>query len=388
MFTLDGLNLIRDAFKFLAVYKTVKSLYTEGNSAFYNLKNLIDMEERMGFFTSDKNNGITVTRSQQIKSLAAELSKTEKRKIESMVPYGCTIQIVGGEPSQMGIGVTPAQFAMIKTLQKRIGDLDAFCAYLGEARKEREKITDRIVNMSIDEWLKKTGQENPKCLSLEEWLVENGKCFRVQQLEMPKIPDARKDDADKLIDQLTDEQYVEYMDLNSRAAVLGNLVNKPDAPLVKFREEFYKASTNPIVVSECGRDTTIKKKELSLTEEELNATFMELQSIYRNIQARINKIRYDLLENENKRFQRENAEYQEAYSAYSKERTEVENHNKIILKEYDEYKLGIQEQRSILSSKFRADQSEELNKFSSLRIAIAPRYMSIYKEVDQLGKTE
>lgn len=242
--------------------------------------------------------------------------------------------------------------------------------------------------MPIDDWLKKTGQETPKCLSLEEWLVENGKCLRVQQLEMPQIPDAREDDADKLLDQLTDEQYNEYKDLNARAAALGSLVNKTDATLVKFREEYYKASANPIVVSECGRDTTIKKKELSLTEEELNATFMELQVYYRNLQAQINKIRYGLLENENKRFQRENAEYQEAYSAYSKERTEVENHNKAVLKEYDEYKLGIQEQRAIQSSKFRAYQSEELNKFSSLRIAIAPRYMSIYKEVDQLGKTE
>lgn len=37
MFTLDGLNLIRDAFKFLTVYKTIKPLYTEGNIAFYNL---------------------------------------------------------------------------------------------------------------------------------------------------------------------------------------------------------------------------------------------------------------------------------------------------------------------------------------------------------------
>lgn len=93
---------------------------------------------RKGFFTSDKNNGITVTRAQQLKSLAAELSKTEKRKIEAMVPYGCTIQIVGGEPSQMGIGVTPKQYAEIKSLIKRIGDLDAFCANLGEARQERE----------------------------------------------------------------------------------------------------------------------------------------------------------------------------------------------------------------------------------------------------------
>lgn len=242
--------------------------------------------------------------------------------------------------------------------------------------------------MPIDTWLKKTGQEYPKCLSLEEWLVENGKCFRVQKLEMPSIPDAREDDADRLLDWLTDEQYIEYKDLNARAAVLGQLINKTDATLVRFREEFYKASTNPIVVSECGRDTTIKKKELSLTEEELNATFMELQVIYRNIQARINKIRYDLIEEETKRFQRENAEYQNAYSEFSKERTEVENFNKILSKEYDEYKRGIQEQRSILNSKFRAYQSEELNRFSSLRIAIAPRYMSIYKEVDQLGKTE
>lgn len=343
---------------------------------------------RKGFFTSDKNNGITVTRSQQLKSLAAELSKTEKKKLESMVPYNCTIQIVGGEPSQMGIGVTPKQFAEIITLQKRIGDLDALCAYFGEARQERERIVNSITNMTIDEWLKKTGQENPTTLSLEVWLVENGKCLRVQQLEMPKIPDAREDDADKLLDRLTDEQYIEYKDLNARAAVLGQLVNKTDATLVRFREEFYKASTNPIVVSECGRDTTIKKKELSLTEEEMNATFMGLQVEYRNIQARINKIRYDLIEEETKRFQRENAEYQEKYSAYSKERTEVENHNREILKEYDEYKLGVQEQRSILSSKFRAYQSEELNRFSSLRIAIAPRYMSIYKEIDQLGKTE
>lgn len=343
---------------------------------------------RKGFFTEKKSEGVTLTRAQQLKSLAAELSKTEKRNIEAMVPYGCTIQIVGGEPSQMGIGVTPAQFAKITTLQKRIGDLDAFCACLGEARQERERIINSIMNMPIDDWLKKTGQENPKCLSLEEWLVKNGKCLRVQQLEMPQVPDAREDNADKLLDQLTDEQYVEYMDLSARAAVLGNLINKTDAPLVRFREDFYKASTNPIVVSECGRDTTIKKKELSLTEEELNATFMELQVIYRNFQAKLNKIRYGLLENENKRFQRENAEYQEKYSAYSKERTEVENHNREILKEYDEYKLGIQEQRSILSSKFRAYQSEELNRFSSLRIAIAPRYMSIYKEIDQLGKTE
>lgn len=346
------------------------------------------MREREGFFTEKKSEGVTLTRAQQLKSLAAELSKTEKRKIESMVPYNCTIQIVGGEPSQMGIGITPAQFAMIKSLQKRIGDLDAYCAYLGEARQERERIINSITNMPIDTWLKKTGQENPTTLSLEEWLVKNGKCLRVQQLEMPSVPDAREDDADKLLDRLSDEQYIEYKDLNARAAVLGSLVNKTDATLVKFREEYYKASTNPIVVSECGRDTTIKKKELSLTEEEMNSTFMELQVEYRNIQARINKIRYDLLEEETKRFQRENAEYQNAYSAYSKERTEVENHNREILKEYDVYKLGIQEQRSILNSKFRAYQSEELNRVSSLWIYIVPRYMSIHKEIDQLGKTE
>ena len=115
---------------------------------------------------------------------------------------------------------------------------------------------------------------------------------------------------------------------------------------------------------------------------------MKLQLEYRNLQARINKIRYDLIEEETKRFQRENAEYQKKYSEFSKERAEVENFNKILSKEYDEYKLGVQEQRSILSSQFRAYQSEELNRVSSLWIYIAPRYMSIHKEIDQLGKTE
>ena len=335
--------------------------------------------------------GISMTSAQYLSNLGQEKAKEAKEKLSNPAFYNTYIKLVdsGSEKTLMSQGLLESDLREIPKLLGVISKMNAFTAYCREAIKDKDDTLRKISRMKIEDWLKYSGREPlPKALSFEDWLEETGKTLAEHKLSEPEAPDPEEESLAVLVSRLGIDEYQRYLELDSRAAVLGKYVHDNDAELVVARRQYLEKLTKRLSKEGTGRDTCIYEYCPSVEKKVLEEVFESLQKEYREVSAKLNKMRFDLREAEAKRYTSDKAEYDKKLSEYDKEAKEISVFNKNLRSEWSDYYKSVSSEIYKISGEFYSWQVSEKNRVSKLKIIIPKALQETYEYLESLGKKE
>jgi len=330
-----------------------------------------------------------MTSAQYLSNLGQEKANEYKEKLKEPRFYDTNIKLVGDSSyTQMSMGMTQDELRNIPEVLGFIAKMDSFTAYVREAMKDKETTLNDIRRMSIDTWIQYSGHDPlPEDVGELQFYEDNGlEQKSMDDIKKQEMPSSEITELGVLVKKLPLEQYQKYLDLDSKAAVLGKFCHSDRAPLVLSRRDYLVKLSNPLEKDGSGRDTCVYRHEPSVPKEALEEVFEGLQMAYREAEKELNKIRFELREKEAARFQTENAEYQKALADYNRQSKEVDDWNSELRKKYIEYRKEINRKIQEVRAEFEDWRSSERNRVSKLKIIIPEALQETYEYLENLGK--
>ena len=291
--------------------------------------------------------GMTSTTANYYANIAKELQNAATERLNNVKFFNTSVAVIGSSDKQiMSKGIDTLEY--IQSDLQTLASMNAFCAWVREAIKEKENQANFV-----------------RRTSMEEWAENNG-------IAIPTAPKFPKDPS-----TITEQQVIDTWDINKRnkyfrleafAATYGKYIHLEGA-YNKARKRAHTALNNPITTEGTGRDLILYYTEASVPIEHVDKMFMMLQDQYRSYEKELNYMKAELKEEVN-------ALTTQAYDQYQKE---LDEHNA----RTREYNSAWNE----LRSKFLAWKTNESERISKLKIAIPDALKSVFKEVQAAGDT-
>ena len=109
------------------------------------------------------NHGLTSTSASHLADLAQEVIAGNEAKLKNMTFVTTKVDIVGS-PSESGkticVGYDENMLNQVHPLLEEIASMNAFCAWMREAVKAKDKEMKRVANFTFEEWCTLQGVEN------------------------------------------------------------------------------------------------------------------------------------------------------------------------------------------------------------------------------------
>jgi hypothetical protein len=274
--------------------------------------------------------GLTSTSANYIANKAKEHYESLETDLKNIKFINADIQLITADtriPKTRGITNPEA----IATVIAEIAECKALCAWLREAIKHKEMLSDREAQYSLPEYLEHIG--NRPML---------GK--HVTEIEM--------------IEELPISERMRMLALQAKCATIGNFIHK-GGYISNARKKAVEVRSNPISISEDGANTIITHYEVSVPMEKIDATFFQLQEEHRSAQAEYNGILHKVRETVRER----NLNTAETYS-----------------KAYEEWENKCQ----LLSSKQKEERLKRTADVEKLKIVIPNNLKSIYDKIKNM----
>ena len=276
------------------------------------------------------NEGMTSTTANFYANIAKELQNAAAERLNSVKFFKTSVAVIGSNEKQvMGEGNTSVDF-IYKDLQT-IAEMNAFCAWIREAIKEKEAQQTAISKCSLETWAANSGIELP---TTPEYPHE------------PKIPNETD-----VINSWDINKRNKYLRLEAFAATFGKYIH-PDGAYSKARKKAHTALNNPITKEGTGRDMILYYTEPSVDIELVDDVFMKLQDQYRGYEQELNQMKAEIKDIVN------NLTI-DAYDIHSKE-----------CDKYHELVRNYQASLGDLRAKFTTWRTNELERISKLKIVI------------------
>ena len=297
----------------------------------------------MIFFTADENyDGIkfTSTSANTVANWAKEYYQTLEIALEKMKFYSKSVNLIGqAESSIIFNGMDNEELLEIPKAIKQIAECKSLIAWLREAIKARESLNKEVLSLTISDYCKYKGIEEPK--------VPNDSDYSV----------LTEDDywASKSI-----KERNAYYELETKAAVLGKYIHN-EGVFSKAREDMKEKANEPHTIIGSGRDATIYNYSVTVAPSEVDSLFFEMQQKHREYQASLNALKFECQK------AIEISEMQ-ANTAYSKA---MNNYRTVI---------GVIQADTI---KWKKERQTELGK---LKIILPDSLKDIYEKIASLGK--
>lgn len=221
------------------------------------------------YFTTEE--GMTSTSAQHVSAMANVMVQDIKQHIMGLRLYQKSIRVIGD--AEVTVETVNNTLPEIAESVKRICKANALIAWLREAVKEREQAQKYVSDMTLDDWMKKQGIENPV------------------SPEPPQMPRINFQDYKTILDTgLSVKEYNRFVELNSALAVYGEMIHEKGL-LTRQKSELARIMQNPTEVKESGRDTIITTYKVDVNiGTDIDDLYTELQSEYRKLQAEKNGI--------------------------------------------------------------------------------------------------
>ncbi len=279
------------------------------------------------YFSED---GITSTSANHLCNVAKEKYLLLEEKLNNINFVEESIKLIDSD------NTTVIKHAMIDidvpNILKEIAIYKGFIAYMRTAIKEKDRLTVEVTNY-----------ESPELTA-----------FRENQSSFP-FPKREIVDISTLEENLSSDEFVRYLALDAEAATIGKAIHN-DGSFVKAYKTATKKVSNPITISDTGRDAMIYCYEVKVPLAEINNVFFDLQRKHREIEAKINGIKSSV----------EEILIQKHASAINARNLEIS-------------KYEAMERRLIEESKNQ--KFEMLETLRSLKIRVPERYKSLIKEL-------
>lgn len=293
------------------------------------------------------NEGLTSTTANYYANIAKELQMAASERLNNVQMYNTSVAVIGSREKQlMSAGLRDLTFITLDL--PHLASLNAFCAWVREAIKEKEEQSKDVRQLTIEHWAER------------------------MEIKLPEWPSHPKDP-----EVITEQDVMNTWDINKRnkylrleafAATYGKYIH-PDGAFSKARKRAHEVVNKPITKEGVGRDMVLYYSDLTVDPQVIDSTFMSLQDQYRSYEKELNQMKAEL----------------------------KESVNDLTRKAYEKYQLDVahwKEQQKLYSSELGKLQSEwvkwrtdELERISQLKITIPDALKDIFRVIQKAGAT-
>lgn len=288
------------------------------------------MEKDKIFFAE---NGLTSTSANYIANLAKESYQNVIEELSHIDLYTTNLSLIGGTQSTISIGDNIEFVCSIEEKLLFIAQAKSLIAWLREAIKARNSLTEEIRETDLTDWAK----DLPKFPERENYLTE-----------------------DDYYASLNIKERNRYYYLETLCAVYGKMIHEKGT-LSVAKKDLVKKISKPRDVEFNGRDSLVYSYTPTVSLKEVENEYFKLQAKYREYQAELNGIKHKC----------ELAISESMAASDKKYQTEVENYK---------HEMKARE------AEFQKWKNEKLDEIRSLKIVIPDSLKPIYEKINSLGK--
>lgn len=291
--------------------------------------------------------GITSTEGNHLCNIAKELQQAAINRLNSVKFFETTISVIGSNEKQlMSKGNESLDF--IEEDLQLVASLNAFCAWVREAIKEKERQQDNIRKLIFDEWAEQLFVELPTS---------------------PKHPSKPLVVSEQsVLDSWDINKRNKYLELEAFASTIGKYIH-PNGEYSCAREKAHNAINKPISKEGSGRDTVLYHTTPSINIEDVDNLYMFLQSKHREYEKQLNMMKAEIKESVTKLTVENNQHY--------------ENLLEIYRKEYSDYNSKLLE----LRSQYNTWITKTLENISKYKIAIPNNLKETFNLLKKISDT-
>jgi hypothetical protein len=229
-----------------------------------------------------------------------------------------------------------------------VASLNAFCAWVREAIKEKEEQQGDIRRLTFDEWAEQLSIELPTS---------------------PKHPSKPSTITEQsILDSWNIDKRNKYLELEAFASTIGKYIH-PNGEYSCAREKAHNAINKPISKEGSGRDTILYHTTPSISIENVDNLYMFLQSKHREYEKQLNVMKAEIKESVTKLTVENNQHY--------------ENLLEIYRKEYSDYNSKLLE----LRSQYNTWITKTLENISKYKIAIPNNLKETFNLLKKISDT-
>lgn len=291
--------------------------------------------------------GITSTEGNHLCNIVKELQQAAINRLNSVKFFETTISVIGSNEKQlMSKGNKSLDF--IEEDLQLVASLNAFCAWVREAIKEKERQQDNIRKLTFDEWAEQLSIELPTS---------------------PKHPSKPLVVSEQsVLDSWDINKRNKYLELEAFASTIGKYIH-PNGEYSCAREKAHNAINKPISKEGSGRDTVLYHTTPSINIEDVDNLYMFLQSKHREYEKQLNMMKAEIKESVTKLTVENNQHY--------------ENLLEIYRKEYSDYNSKLLE----LRSQYNTWITKTLENISKYKIAIPNNLKETFNLLKKISDT-
>lgn len=243
------------------------------------------------------NEGMTSTTANYYANIAKEYQNAATERLNSVKFFKTSVAVIGSTEKQlMAHGVTSLDF--IPSDLDLLASLNAFCAWVREAIKEKEAQIYAVTQLTLTEWAEK---------------------FEYTLPTLPTAPKSPTPISEKdVMDSWDINKRNKYLRLEAFAATFGKYIHQ-DGAYSKARKKAHHALNTPITSEGSGRDMVLYYTEESVDIAVVDAMFMTLQEQYRSYEKELNQMKAELKEAVNELSRKAYDQHQIALDAYQAE---------------------------------------------------------------------
>lgn len=293
------------------------------------------------------NEGLTSTTANYYANIAKELQMAASERLNNVQMYNTSVAVIGSREKQlMSAGLRDLTFITLDL--PHLASLNAFCAWVREAIKEKEEQSKDVRQLTLEHWAERMG------IKLPEWPSHPTDPAVITEQDVMNTWDINKRN--------------KYLRLEAFAATYGKYIH-PDGAFSKARKRAHEIVNKPITKEGVGRDMVLYYSNLTVDPQVIDSTFMSLQDQYRSYEKELNQMKAEL----------------------------KESVNDLTRKAYEKYQLDVahwKEQQKLYSSELGKLQSEwvkwrtdELERISQLKITIPDALKDIFRVIQKAGAT-
>lgn len=289
--------------------------------------------------------GLTSTSASFYANIAKELQQAATERLKNLKFYNLSVAVIGSYDKQI-MAVGNKDLGFIDLDLQEIADMNAFCAWVREAIKEKDKQSREIGDLSMDDWAKSQGLEVPVLPSRPEFTPT------YSEVDVMNSWDINKRN--------------KYLRLEAFASTYGKLIH-PDGAYSNARKEAHAAINAPITKEGGGRDMILYYREPSVSIQDVDKLFIALQDKHREYEKELNCMKAELKESVNEL----NRKSYDEYSVLS-----------------DEYNAKCRVYNSALSelrAKFIAWKQSEQERIAKLKITIPEGLKATFNTIKEVG---
>ena len=215
--------------------------------------------------------GLTSTSASHLADLAQEVIAGNEAKLKNMTFVTTKVDIVGSA-SESGktvcVGYDENMLNQVRPLLEDMATMNAFCAWMREAVRAKDKELKRVAALTFEEWC------------------------TLQGVEIPFTPLCPKETTTTdVVAQMNIKERNRYLQLEAVAATIGKYIH-PGGPFSLAREELQNGIMKPYSTKGNGKDTLIYAHTPSVAPQKVEDVFFELQKWHRQNELELNKMKF------------------------------------------------------------------------------------------------